>query len=276
MSMELTVFLGYQNRQLMSDLTDWYDCRDQWTYRTKGSGVDEILGVWVNLLGGTTPDLIQVTMPLEAIGGGMTSRMIFVFEPGREKSVVMPFADPELRRSLLSDLEVIKTLKGDFKYTEGFFNTYSNWYLTEGSKPVFSDPYFAGYCERRPNHLFKLSMICNVSRTNSLCLEEEDFKQALTYLTHVEKKMPMTFRGVGKNINADVTDRILTTLAASERLSLVDLARRFYRDADSVTLEKILVTLRNMGAVEIKYEGEETYVYYKRSAKEVPKGDSKF
>ena len=57
-SPELTVFLGYQNKQLMSDLTDWYDCRDRWTYRTKGAGVDEIIGVWINLFGGTTPELI--------------------------------------------------------------------------------------------------------------------------------------------------------------------------------------------------------------------------
>jgi len=52
-SQELTVFLGYQNHQLMSDLTDWYDCRNQWIYRTKNSGTDEIIGslrylVWRN------------------------------------------------------------------------------------------------------------------------------------------------------------------------------------------------------------------------------------
>jgi len=31
-SQELTVFLGYNNLALMSDLTDWYDCRNEWTY----------------------------------------------------------------------------------------------------------------------------------------------------------------------------------------------------------------------------------------------------
>lgn len=267
LSMELTVFLGYQNRQLMSDLTDWFDCRDQWTYRTKLSGSDELIGVWVNLLGGTTPDLINVTIPLEAIGAGLTSRIIFVYEPGRERSIVLPYADPELRKSLLHDLEIIKTLHGDYKYREDYFDAYSTWYLGEGSKPVFDDPYFAGYSERRATHMSKLSMICNAARSNEMILEEQDFKQALTYLLHVEKKMPYTFKGVGKNVNADVTDRLLTTLAASGKMSMTEIVQRFYKDADQETLQKILMTLKAMGAIDINYEGNKTYVEYKRKSK---------
>ena len=79
-SQELTVFLGYNNVALMSDLTDWYDCRSSWTYRTKHQGTDEIIGVYVNLIGATTPELLQTALPRDAIGGGLTARMIFVFE----------------------------------------------------------------------------------------------------------------------------------------------------------------------------------------------------
>ena len=39
-SQELAVFLGYNNRQLISDLTDWYDCKRKWIYRTKNMGED--------------------------------------------------------------------------------------------------------------------------------------------------------------------------------------------------------------------------------------------
>ena len=82
---ELTVFLGYNNFQLMSDITDWYDCRRKWTYRTKNMGTDVIDGVYVSLFGATTPELIRTTLPLDAIGGGLTSRMIFVYEPNKGK-----------------------------------------------------------------------------------------------------------------------------------------------------------------------------------------------
>jgi hypothetical protein len=89
-SPELVVFLGHNNPQLLSDLTDWYDCRRKWTYRTKTQGTDEIHGVWVNLIGATTPELLQSALPLDAIGGGLTSRMVFVFEETKGKIVPAP------------------------------------------------------------------------------------------------------------------------------------------------------------------------------------------
>ncbi|MEG0299766.1 MAG: hypothetical protein RR609_09400, partial [Aurantimicrobium sp.] len=52
-SPELTVFLGYNNMQLMSDLTDWFDCADRWEYRTKNAGTSIITGVYINLIGAT-------------------------------------------------------------------------------------------------------------------------------------------------------------------------------------------------------------------------------
>jgi len=114
-SQELTVFLGYNNLQLMSDLTDWYDCRKKWTYRTKWSGTDEIEGVWVNLIGATTPNLVQTSMPIDAIGLGLTSRMVFVFEDRKGKIVPDPFLtreDMELRQRLVGDLQKIAMLSG--------------------------------------------------------------------------------------------------------------------------------------------------------------------
>ncbi len=37
-SPELAVFLGYNQPTLISALTDWWDCRDPWSYHTKGGG----------------------------------------------------------------------------------------------------------------------------------------------------------------------------------------------------------------------------------------------
>jgi len=77
---ELTVFLGYQNTQLIMDLTDWYDCEDEWKYTLKTKPSNNIQGVWVNLLGATTPQQLRASLPDDAIGGGLSSRTIFVFE----------------------------------------------------------------------------------------------------------------------------------------------------------------------------------------------------
>ncbi len=93
---ELTVFLGYSNRELMAHLADWFDCSAKWTYDTKGAGTDEITNLWVNILGATTPELMQATMPMELMGGGLSSRMIFVYAPKKGKRTAFPGLSPDV------------------------------------------------------------------------------------------------------------------------------------------------------------------------------------
>ena len=72
--------------------------RDQWKYQTKGAGTsDYIDNVWVNILGGTTPGLLQSTIPVDAIGSGLTSRMVFVYADKKGKVIPTPFTTPEER-----------------------------------------------------------------------------------------------------------------------------------------------------------------------------------
>jgi len=124
-SSELAVFLGKNNFQLLFDLTDWFDCADTWTYRTKNQGEDIINGVWVNLLGATTPELIQQSLPSDAIGGGLTSRIIFVFAGNKGKLVPFPSISPEQEKmfdELLIGIEEIKIRFGGFSFTKEYLS----------------------------------------------------------------------------------------------------------------------------------------------------------
>lgn len=252
---ELTVFLGYNNHALMSDLTDWYDCRNKWIYRTKHMGTDEINGVYVSLFGATTPELIRTTLPLDAIGGGLTSRMIFVFEPKKGKIVPDPFlsdAELELRQKLKADLERIHALRGTFKVTRSFVERWTEWYVAQEDNPPFDDHRFSGYIERRPNHAMKLSMILNVSRSNNMTISKEDLDRAITVLEFTERKMIHTFSGVGKSSNADLITRVMTEIAAKRSILLSKLQSMFYFDADSKTMESVVETLRTMKFIIVK------------------------
>lgn len=217
-SPELTVFLGYNNLQLISDLTDWYDCRDEWEYRTKNSGTDTIKGVYVNLLGATTPDLVRSALPQDAVGGGLSSRMIFVSE--WEKSQVVPFPfltddDLALYDKLEHDLEEIYYLRGDFGITEEFKRLYASWYRDSEKNPPFKDnPKFEGYINRRANHVLKLCMILSASESSDMVIKSSHFERAVDTLEEVEKKMPSVFFGHGTAENADLTGRVLQTISA--------------------------------------------------------------
>jgi hypothetical protein len=253
---ELTVFLGYNNLALLSDLTDWYDCRNKWTYRTKNMGSDEIIGVFVNLIGATTPDLIRSTMPLDAIGGGLTSRMVFVNEFKKGKTVVAPFltdAEWGLWELLKRDLEHIHLLSGKFKMTDPFFRIWSEWYPYQDQNPPFRDSRFNGYLERRPNHIMKLSMIVNASRTNSMILDECDILRAIQILETTEKNMLQVFSGVGKYRHAESLTAIMNEigLRGEEGISQEELMRIFARDINLDNLKEIIQILDTMNYIDV-------------------------
>lgn len=141
-SEELTVFLDGRNPQMMIDMTAWFDCKDVWIYDTKHQGTDKIIGVWINLLGATTPTLISSALPQDAVGGGLTSRMIFVYERKKYKSVAdTTFTKEEiaLEKSLLIDLNAIWSMKGDFKMTEECEQLWETWYPAQEDYRPFDD-----------------------------------------------------------------------------------------------------------------------------------------
>lgn len=249
-SQELTVFLGYNNLALMSDLTDWYDCRARWTYRTKNMGTDEIIGVWVNLIGATTPELIQSTLPRDAIGGGLTSRIIFVYEEDKGKIVPAPFLtkqDKDLKSNLVADLEHMAGMRGEFKVTKEFLNKYIDWYTLQHTNPKFKDLRLGGYAERRPTHLLKLCIILSASRSDSMIIDENIFDRALEIIESTEKKMSLTFSGVGKSETSDVLSRVMAFIVSETETTFKELLRSFYYDAEEDTLTKIVSTLSAMG-----------------------------
>lgn len=262
-SQELTVFLGYENRQLMSDLCDWYDCRKRWTYRTKNVGTDEIIGVWVNLIGATTPDLIQIAMPMDAIGGGLTSRIIFVYEQKKSKSVPYPYLTEDklkLRRKLLHDLERIKIMEGDFSVSENFLKEWIPWYAAQEGNPPFDDQRFSGYFARRPMHVLKLATILSASRSDEKYLKVCDLERAVDILTKTEVRMPYTFSGLGKSGTADITSRVMAEVSIKGRTTFSELLSKFHYDADKWAMDKIIQTLVAMKFVDTIHEEHELVI----------------
>lgn len=249
-SQELTVFLGYNNLQLMSDITDWYDCREHWTYRTKNMGTDEITGVWVNLIGATTPELIRSTLPQDAIGGGLSSRIIFVYEEEKGKTVAAPFLSEEdqlLRQDLFQDLGKIHMLRGRFDITEEFLEKWITWYEWQDDNPPFHDPNFQGYVNRRPNHILKLCMVMSAATREDMIITGSIFDRALGLLKETEKKMTRTFAGYGRSSRSEVMSLLMSAIAIEGQITKKELLKRFHQEIDdSRQLDDILTVLVSM------------------------------
>lgn len=269
-SEELSVFLGQGDIAYLSNLTDWYDSKDDWEYETVGRGKDSLQGLCLNMLGGTAPDWIQSMIPQEALGGGFTSRIIFIVEEAKRKIVPEYFQTPEeveLGQKLTRDLERISQLAGEVKFTDDAKQLYIDWYIEQDTalsagRPAISDPRFAGYCERRATHLQKLMIICSAGRGDDLLIQPEDFHEAMDLLTSAEETMPKTFGGLGKARLSDETDIILNYIKKVGITTRKALMQKFYRDVDPQTLANIEATMQHLKVVQIKLIPEQADKMY--------------
>ncbi len=267
-SEELTVFLGYNNIQLMQDLADWYDCRSTWKYVTKNMGTDDIVNVWVNLIGATTPQLIQSALPQDAVGGGLTSRMIFVYADKKGKVVPGPFMSPKakrIREELATDLESIASISGSFEMSEKYWDRYHDWYIDQEKNPPISDLTLEAYLSRRSTHLRKVSMIMSASERDDRLLTVEHFDKAISLLERTESKMSRTFAGFGASRTSDVMAKVMSHIANSRVTNKKRILQLFYTDLEGEKqLDDMLNALSHMDFCRMKIEDSDLIIIYNK------------
>lgn len=261
-SEELAVFLGQGDIPYLANLTDWYDSKDDWEYETVSRGKDSLQGLCLNLMGGTAPDWIQSMIPQEALGGGFTSRIIFVVEEVKRKIVPehsITHAEKKLQLALSNDLERIALLSGEIQFTDDAKAHYVNWYITQDMNmsnkimPV-ADHRFAGYCERRATHLRKLMILCSASRGDDLTITKDDFDRAVSFLTGAEEQMSKTFGGLGRAKNSEMLQQVLDHIKLMKTTTRQEVMRKFYRDIDLDAYLKIEETMeRHMKVIQTKH-----------------------
>lgn len=259
-SEELSVFLGQGDIAYLSCLTDWYDSKDDWEYITIGRGTDSIKGVCLNLIGGTAPDWIQSMIPHEAVGGGFTSRVIFIVEEAKRKIVpehTMTVRESELQEMLVRDLERISKLVGQVEMSREAKQLYVNWYVEQSENAengiiAVDDTRFNGYNERRATHLRKLLLVTSAARSDDLIIMPEDFLLSVRLLEDAERNMGKTFGGFGKSRTSDATEVIKDHIQKFRISTRKQILQRFYRDVDITTMTTVEETLRQMGVISIK------------------------
>ena len=270
-SEELSVFLGQNDLSFLSNLTDWFDSRDSWTYRTKGAGTDKIQGVCFNLLGATAPDWLSSIIPEEAVGGGFTSRIIFIVEEDKGKTVPVHYVTEEekqLGNWLKEDLARIVNMAGPFTFDEKGHKMYIDWYVQSekeirNNRPAIADPRFAGYCDRRATHLRKISMAMSASRGESRIITDEDFQRAVSVLKGAEINMENTFGGLGQSQYSQVTEKVLKFIMKRKEVPRSELLQLFYRDVDAQTMQIVETLLEQMKVVKVIRNPAKSEIIYK-------------
>lgn len=206
-SSEFGNLLNPQDRDMVDLLVTLWDGKQGVLRKvTKMSGSDEIVNPWINIIACTTPSWIAGNFPEYMIGGGFTSRCIFVFADRKDKYVAYPAiqvpADlPKLAEDLIHDLEwIAATLAGPYTLTPKAIEWGTAWYKDhyENRPSDLDDQRFGGYIARKQTHIHKLAIILAASYKDELTITEEDLALANTMVTDLEADMPRVFAKLGQ------------------------------------------------------------------------------
>lgn len=252
-SSEFASLLTSSGMDMVVFLTDIFDSPLEWAHKTKTGGTNKIKAPYLNLIGATTPDWIAKAMPLDTVGIGLTSRVVFVFQDTPRIRPAFPeLSDDQkkLHNLLVADLVAIAQLAGEFSLAADAKAFYEHWYQQRIEHPnPTGDPRLSGYFERKPMHLLKLCMILSATFRDELVIQQKDIELALSLFDEVEAKMPKVFANVGKNVLAPDYDAIADAIASQPGASIGDLLRQFKHSVRKDELVEIVDSLTSMNRI---------------------------
>jgi hypothetical protein len=210
--------LNPQDREMVDIYVRLWDAKESpFEKKTKHSGNDSIQKPWINMIACTTPAWIAGNFPEYMIGGGFTSRCVFVYADEKEKLVpypdeIMPPDHLEVGNKLVEDLQhIAMNFAGPFQIHKDAREYGRRWYLEHYSKPNLhlDQDRFGGYLARKQTIIHKLAMILNVCRSDSMLIEECDLALADAMVTDLEKDMAMVFARIGQTDIAATAQRLI-------------------------------------------------------------------
>lgn len=246
---------------MITVLTKLYDCED-FPYETKGRGLELVKNPCVTMLGGMTMKGLKDSIPQEAIGGGFTSRVIFIFQKSNTKSQPWPMMTSENRKrheDIVHDLREVEKLRGGFALTNEALSIFKDEYARFRSKThLLNNPNFDGYVGRRDTNLLKICMVLSASFNDSKVIDEAVMSESIKLLTVVEKDMPRVLQAINTEYCGDVCEQ---TLAIIMNKGLVVRSELVYTMRHRLTvrqLDMIIDTLVESRVVEVVKDGNNT------------------
>ena len=222
-SSELGSLINFRDRDMVIALTDLWDGKEgAWRKSTKTMGSEEIYHPWVNIVAGTTPAWLTSDLPREMIGGGFTSRCLFLFANQKRRIVPFPsrIARPtwvsQLQSDLLHDLEQISLMRGPFTVTEEAYRVAEEWYKELVKKMTKPDEAQAMIVREQAQSM-KLSMVISASKRQDMLIQPDDMQAAIALITALEKDAMSVFQLVRTTEPMEHVLRLAELVAQSPR-----------------------------------------------------------
>jgi hypothetical protein len=216
-SSEFGNLLNPQDKEMIDLLVSLWDGKPgAFEKRTKNSGNDLIENPWINLIACTTPSWIAGNFPEYMIGGGFTSRCIFVYADKKAQLVAYPseIIPQELRQmaqKLVEDLCTISLMMGEYILTPEAITWGKAWYENHYNDKHLhlDDERFGGYLARKQTHIHKLAMVLAAAESDKLLITPEHLSLANQMVTDLEQDMQFVFSKIGKSEDAVYAERLI-------------------------------------------------------------------
>lgn len=269
---ELTTFLDRNSleRGLGPMLTELYDCKD-YEYQTKARGTEKLENGYLSLLGGTTVELIRNALPKDAIGGGFTSRTIFIYEDKTPDPVAwIDFSEEllHLEQALVDYLQRVMELNGVVTLTPDAKSFFIADYNARHANGEFrKDPLLRSYENRRHAHLLKVAMAVMISEEPKLVMELHHLRTAKIILEEAEEYMPRVVELIAASEVGSASAEVMTWINSRvtpevDFVTRRDLARAFSHKYGSKELTDHVDSL--VKAERIKIDTQAGQIIYRK------------
>ena len=179
------------------------------------------------------------------------SRFLFVVQEATSRTFPLPpKLDEETKKSLVSRLAILLKLKGEYKFSAPARDWYIAWYRSRAA--AHGDKQYAGYFERKPDHIIRLAMILKAAEDpTNFVISPEDLIAAEKILHWLEIWLPSTFEEMTSSAAGEDQVRILRQLRqAGGSLSHTNLLRKNSSRMNAFHFKGAIATLREAKLIE--------------------------
>jgi len=268
-SSEFGNLLNPQDKDMVDLLVALWDGKPgKFEKKTKHSGDDSVENPWINLIACTTPSWIAGNFPEYMIGGGFTSRCLFVYADEKAQYVAYPgLRVPKnlkaMEEKLVADLERISALTGEYKLSAGAVEWGEAWYKRHYSirSATLDDDRFGGYIARKQTHMHKLAMIVAAATSDSLLLTEDHLVIADQMITDLEPDMQHVFSKIGKSETAMYAERLIWFVQSKGRVPYHEAYRFVHQHFPSMRdFEDVMAGCLRAGYIKNETSGRQVWL----------------
>lgn len=217
-SSEFGITLNPKDTEMIDQLVHIWDGRKM-SKRTRKDGELIIKTPCLNLIACTTPSWIAENVPQYLIGGGLTSRMLFVYAEKKERYIAYPKdhmpPDNDKRRAILTrDLERISQMCGEFQLTPDAKAWGCEWYehFHKVEALQIDKTILGGYIARKQTLTHKVAMCLSASAGDSLIITRQMLERAVSLVSELEQHMPYVYSKIGMSDGANASLQIIAFL----------------------------------------------------------------